>query len=89
MLAESSAGNVYEIFIPYRNVTFAAVTVANIATLVERSDRVRGIQAVEDGGVILIEYEADQIGRELIVYRSTSPFTTADNLLEEVISLVR
>jgi len=80
VLAESSAGNVYEIFIPYRNVTFAAVTVANIATLVERSARVRGIQAVEDGGVILIEYEADQIGRELIVYRSTSPFTTADNL---------
>ncbi len=80
VLAESSAGDVYEIFIPYRNMTFAPVTVANIATLVERSAHVRGIQAVEDAGVILVEYESDQIGRELIVYRSTSPFTTADNL---------
>ena len=80
VLAESSAGHVYEIFIPYRNVTFAPVTVTNIATLVERSARVRGIRVVEDAGIILIEYESDQIGRELIVYRSTSPFTTTDNL---------
>ncbi len=81
VLAESAAGGLYEIFIPYRNTTFAPVTVANVATLVERSAHIRGIQAVEDDGVILVEYESDQVGRELIVYRSTSPFTAADDLL--------
>ncbi|MBU8913399.1 MAG: hypothetical protein KOO61_05195 [Spirochaetales bacterium] len=81
VFAESAAGSLYEIFIPYRNTTFAPVTVANVATLAERSAHIRGIQAVENDGVILVEYESDQVGRELIVYRSTSPFTAPDDLL--------
>jgi hypothetical protein len=80
VLAESAGGVLYEIFIPYRNTTFAPVTVANIATLAERSAHVRGIQVFENNGVVLIRYESDQVGRELMVYRSTSPFTTADDL---------
>lgn len=81
VIAESSEGETYEVFIPYRNTTSDPVTVANIATVVEQAARVRSIAAIEESGTILLEYEADQVGRDLIVYRSSRPFEDSTDLL--------
>jgi hypothetical protein len=81
VLGQSATGDRFEIFIPYRNTTFVAVAVENVATLVERSTQVRGIQAIEADGLILVEYESDQVGRELIIYRSTRPLASVDDLI--------
>lgn len=80
VLAATDSGEPYEVFIAYRNTTAVPVTVENIATLEERAATVRGTRASEDDGVILVEYDSDQVGRELTVYRSTRPFTSVDDL---------
>jgi hypothetical protein len=81
VIAKSAAGETYEVFIPYRNTTSNAVTVANTATVVEQAARVREIAAFEETGSILVEFEADQVGRDLIIYRSTKPFVAGSDLL--------
>lgn len=80
IVALSGAGEPYEIFIPYRNTTSVPVTVQNIATVEERSARITGIAASVESGSILVEYDSSQVGRELIVYRSTRPLASVDDL---------
>jgi hypothetical protein len=84
VLAQNEAGAPYRILIPGRNSSFRPVIIANLATPREEAARIVDINATVEQGTgqsaIRISAEADRDGRELVVYRSTTPIQTVDDL---------
>ncbi len=89
VLAESEDGELYELFIPFRNKTFYAVSVEKPVSTADVAAGVLSIEAESMEDFILITYEADKKERELSLYRSVSPIRTAEDILDaELIALV-
>lgn len=80
IVAVAGDGSPYAIFVPYRNTTFSAVTVEDVATVEERAVRVTGIEVFAERSTIIISYGSDQAGRELVIYRSPAPFEGAQSI---------
>lgn len=89
VLAESESGELYELFIPFRNKTIYAVSIEQVATLEELAATVTSIDAEPQEDYILLSYAADKKGRELSIYRSISPIEGSEDVLSaELITLV-
>ena len=84
VLAEMEDQVPYPIYISGRNTTYNAVTIENTETVPERSAVATSISAevTELGNqpAIRILFEADKDDRHMIVYRSTEPFDSLDDV---------
>jgi hypothetical protein len=80
VLAAESTGRVYPIFVPFRNKTIRAVTVSRLETEEDLAASIYDIEAQVQDNAIVVRFEASRSGRELVVYRSTTPFRTAGDI---------
>ena len=84
VLAQMEENVPYPIFIPGRNATYNAVTIVNTESVPERVAVVTSISTeittLGTQPAIRIGFEADKEDRTLIVYRSTSPFASTDDI---------
>ena len=78
--AETPAGTIYPIFIPFRNTTANPVTVEPGPPPEERATQVTDIESEVVEDTVSISYESSKPGRNLVVYRSTDPFDSLEVL---------
>ncbi len=82
VLVEDGAGNVYEIFVPFRNTTTSSVKIETTAGVEDLAAEVTSIRSSIENQEILISFKADRKGRELILLRSTTELSGSTNIAE-------
>ncbi len=80
VLVKDPDNKLYELFIPFRNVTTKSVALKNLGTEQELSAEINDIGAQVQKDSILVTFESSKEDRELIVYRGTSPIRSAADL---------
>jgi len=80
VLAAGSEGRVYPIFVPFRNKTIRAVTVSRLETEEDLAASIYDIEAQVQDNAIVVRFEASRTGRDLVVYRSTTPFESVSDI---------
>ncbi|MBN2051009.1 MAG: hypothetical protein JW760_11225 [Spirochaetales bacterium] len=89
VLAESEEGELFELFIPFRNKTIYAVTLQETPETTYTAARVTSLQPKVLEDHILLQYTVDIKGRELSIYRGVSPILEAEDVLNaELIAMV-
>lgn len=81
VLTESEAGDVYKIFIPFRNKTIQPAVITEERAEAVAKARVFNLTATVVGNGIELTYDASRNGRELAVYRSTVPIRAFSSLV--------
>ena len=79
VLAKGFSGKLYKIFIPFRNKSVQSVSLGNKIDTAS-SATVTGMKAVPKDNSINITFSASRKDRELTVFRSTSPITSAETV---------
>ena len=82
VLIEDSAGAVQKLFIPFRNVTSQGVHIAVAPPLESEPAGITGIQAVVSQDSVQVDFRTSSPDRELLLFRSNSPMTTTEDLIE-------
>lgn len=82
VLASTADGRVYPIFIPFRNITITAVTVAQLESEEDLAASVYDIEAAVQDNAVAVRFVASRNGRELVAYRSTVPFDQLGSITE-------
>jgi hypothetical protein len=83
VLVEAANGTPIRFVIPGRNASFRPVEVTELASDLERSATIGGIEAsIADARTVELRMVADRGGRTVALYRSTSPVETADDLMD-------
>ncbi|HUX14203.1 MAG TPA: hypothetical protein VMW87_14340 [Spirochaetia bacterium] len=82
VLARKSGEGLYQVFIPFRNVTLEPVKVTRTATEQQLAASVSGIQVRQLDRSVLLTFDASKPKRTLGVYRSTSPILSSDVLAQ-------
>lgn len=80
VLMEKPGNGVYEVFVPFRNVTVKPVAVTKTATDQQLAATVSGVSATATDNAVTIRFEASRPERTLALYRSTSPILSTDAL---------
>ena len=84
VLALTDAGEPYRILIPGRNSSFRPVSIENLATPREEAARITSIESdisnIDGQSAIAVTAQANRDGRNLVVYRATSPIQSIDDL---------
>ncbi|MDA3949084.1 MAG: hypothetical protein PF508_07635 [Spirochaeta sp.] len=80
VIAAEESGRMYPIFVPFRNKTIRSVTVAQLETEEDLAASVYGIEALAQDNAVVVRFEASRGGRDLVVYRSTTPLTDDDQI---------
>jgi len=81
VLLEDPGGKVYEIFIPFRNITSRGVAVQTLPPEEVLAAEVTGLRAKVEGDGIQLEFKVSKPDRELLLFRSDSPLTGPQDLL--------
>ncbi|WP_319562232.1 hypothetical protein [Marispirochaeta sp.] len=81
VLIEDSAGGLFELFIPFRNITVYPVSAQPITSEKELSANITGLTAEVRGDGVQLRFEADRKDRILSIYRHTDPIADVDDLL--------
>ncbi len=84
VVLEDAQGNPYRLFIPFRNKSSAGIAVQRTATEENLSTEIRGLSAQVDGDSVILRFQSSRPARELLVFRSTAPMRTPDDLLTAV-----
>lgn len=92
ILAKTPGGEVYEVFIPLRNVTLAPVATA-IRTAIDLKPApnygtISGIIARNDDDSITVSFDAEGVPGRFVLYRGTSPIKDAVTLLDATVAAV-
>jgi hypothetical protein len=82
VLIEDSAGTIQKLFIPFRNITSRGVRVSVLPPVEEEAARITEIQAVVSDDSVQVDFQTSNSGRDLLLFRSNSPMTTAEDLIE-------
>jgi hypothetical protein len=80
VLAKDRNGNMYDLFIPFRNKTISGITLDNLGTEQELAATITGIDTQVQKDSILVTFESSKEDRELIIYRSTTPIRSNTDL---------
>ena len=92
ILAKTPGGDVYEVFIPLRNVTLAPVTTAIRASIdlkpVPDFGSISGIIARNDDDSMMVSFDAEGVPGRFVLYRGTSPIKDAVTLLDATVAAV-
>ena len=81
VLASQEDGSDYELFIPYRNITVSPVEVATTSSPEERATEITSISAEVREDAVIVEFDRNKPDRPVIVYRSTSPLDSPEDLV--------
>jgi hypothetical protein len=82
VLAAEGDGQVYELFIPYRNITVSSIEVATTSSPEERATKISSISAEVREDSVIVEFDRNKPDRPVIVYRSTSPLDSVEDLVD-------
>ncbi|MBN2353161.1 MAG: hypothetical protein JXD23_11370 [Spirochaetales bacterium] len=86
VLLEDNRGDLYRVFIPYRNQTAAGVRLAQSAESAAAS--VTGITASVAGETVMVSFLPSNKTRDLIFYRSTAPIRSVADLTKASYSIL-
>ena len=81
VLIEDKKGKIYKLLIPFRNKTTTGVAVKFIATEEQRAAKITNLQASVNNDYVLVCFDTSAPKRDLLLFRNTSPFTSAEDLL--------
>ncbi len=82
VLAENEEGNLYEIFVPFRNKTIRGMAITNLETEEDLAAAIYDIEAQVQDNAVVVRFDASRNGRRLSVYRSTLPIVGIDGLAQ-------
>lgn len=82
VLAENEEGELYRIFVPFRNKTIRSVAVTNLETEEDLAATIYDIEARIQDNAVYVRFDASRNGRTLSMYRSTIPFSTITDLTD-------
>jgi hypothetical protein len=82
VLVEDHTGTVQETFVPYRNRTSEGVRVSVLPPAETAASRVTSIQASVVDEAVQVVFQATNPERELLLFRSNSPMTDSEDLLD-------
>lgn len=80
VLVESSEGNPYSLFIPFRNKTLNSVAIDRVGEPEQRAAKITQIVAESSGESITVRFETSLKSRELLLFRSASPYREYSDL---------
>ncbi len=80
VIAADSTDTVYPIFVPFRNKTIRAITVAQLETEEDLAASIYNIEALIQENAVVVRFETSRGGRDLVVYRRTTPFQTLEDI---------
>ncbi len=84
VFAQDSSGRLYDLFIPFRNVTTMGVAAALPASAAVRYAEVTDLAARRAGDEVILTFHSSKPDRQLVVYRNTSPIQSVNELLGSV-----
>jgi hypothetical protein len=82
VLLEGSSQTIYEIFIPFRNITSRGVSIQTLPPEELIAARITGLQARVEDDAVLISFASSKPDRELLLFRSGSELSSPRDLLE-------
>ena len=88
VLVENTAGRIHTVFIAFRNITTAGLTVERVATEDDFAAQVTAIASSVKEDTVVISFEASKVDRDLLVFRDTSPLRKQGDLLNAVSPVV-
>ncbi len=80
VIAVDKTDTVFPIFVPFRNKTIRSVTIAQVKTEEDLAAKVSDIAAMVQDHAVVVRFETSRGGRDLVVYRTTTPFRTVDDI---------
>jgi hypothetical protein len=82
VLIEDQSGTVQKLFIPFRNKTSKEIRISALPPVESTAPRITDIRAVVSGDSVQVSFETSNTERQLLLFRSNSPMTTTEDLLE-------
>ena len=81
VLASDTSGRIYDLFIPYRNISSIPARVTTLSTAEELAAVISEIEVTVSDNKIQISFVSSRDSRNLIIYRSTKPILIKDDLI--------
>jgi len=81
ILLEDQEGNLYRLFIPFRNKTSLPVSVSRAGKEEDLASSVTNITAAVQGEAIIVNFKSSKPERQLLLFRSTLPVRSSEDLL--------
>lgn len=88
VILEDKNGEPYNVFIPYRNKTISGVRLEEKSAERDTAAIVTGLDASVANGTVTLQFTTSNPGRELMLYRSTSPITGYQDLTKALYSII-
>jgi len=82
VLIQDKNGQVYTIFIPYRNKTTIATVISLTGSEQKNAAIVTNLKAAVNHNKVILTFTSSKSGRSLIIYRSTQPIYSAADILK-------
>ncbi len=82
VLIKTLSGKLYKVLIPYRNKTLRGVAVKTLATEKQLATKITKIMAIPQKNSIKIQFASSKKGRDILLFRSTSPLKSLEDLLK-------
>lgn len=80
VIIEGPDQTIYDIFIPYRNITTKALTVTEEPSATTLAAEISRITATAQNNQVNLTFSASRDNRELLLYRAAQPFNTKEDL---------
>ncbi len=85
VIAKNKEGNIFDIFLPYRNITLKPVSIKSIDKIGENTASVRYLTAAAAKDSIFLDFNADSPERYLAVLRHIEPIFGREDILSSTI----
>jgi hypothetical protein len=82
VLVEGSDGRIQKTFIPFRNKTSQGVRISVPLPVENEGPRITGIKAAVSDDSVQVEFQTANSTGDLLLFRSNSPMTTTEDLIE-------
>ena len=84
VLIQKSENSVFDVFVPFRNITTRPIRTSETPTQAELAANVSGIAATRISDEVVLKFHPSRGGRTLVIFRSTSPIDSSDALSRAV-----
>jgi len=81
VLLQDEQKKLYQLFIPFRNITSAGAAIQSLAPEEDLAARITGLQAQRAADSVMVSFKSSKADRELLLFRSTSPMRAPEDLL--------
>jgi len=84
VLIQKPDNSVYDVFVPFRNITTRPIRISEAPTQAELAATVSGITTTRINDEVVLRFQSSRSGRTLVIFRSTSPIDSSDALSRAV-----